>query len=56
MNQNSKKPRKSLVRIPAYRRAFEILDKALSENTRSNHNDNKKIDWLRFELFGCIAE
>ena len=36
---------------PPYRQAFERLEKALAENTRSN--DIEKIDRLRLTLFGC---
>jgi hypothetical protein len=55
MNRNSKS-RKPLIRLPAYRQAFERLDKALSKNTRSDCDERKKNDMLRLELFGCLAE
>jgi hypothetical protein len=38
---------------PAYRRAFERLDEALSKNARSKEYEIEKIDLLRLKLFGC---
>jgi hypothetical protein len=38
----------------AYRQAFEQLDAALAENSRSD--DSWKIDLLRLKVFGCLPE
>jgi hypothetical protein len=45
-----------LVPHPAYRSAFEKLDAALAENTRSRSDDIGKIDRLRLAVFGCLPE
>jgi hypothetical protein len=39
---------------PVYRQAFERLDAALAENSRSD--DFRKIDLLRLKVFGCLPE
>jgi len=52
--QKSPQPR---TKNPAYRRAFERLDEALSKNTQSSDEDNiekiiEKIQMARLMLFG----
>ena len=53
MTRNGKITR-PVLRQPAYRPAFERLDAALAENTRSRSNDAEKIDRLRRAVFGCL--
>jgi hypothetical protein len=40
----------------SYVQAFNWLDQALAENTRSRSNDLEKIDRLRLAVFGCLPE
>jgi hypothetical protein len=51
---SSRSARRGRSQNQSYRRAFEWLDNALSENTRSNNIE--KINRLRLELFGCAPE
>jgi hypothetical protein len=44
------------VRNFVYDPAFERLDRALAENTRSRSDDIRKIDRLRLAVFGCLPE
>jgi len=55
MTRNGKTARPA-VRNPAYRPAFERLDTALAQNTRSRSDDIRKIDLMRLALFGCLPE
>lgn len=44
------------VRKFIYRQAFDRLDAALAENTRSRSDDIRKIDRLRLAVFGCLPD
>ncbi len=53
---NNGKTTRPVIRHPAYRSAFERLDAALANNSRSRSNDIEKIDRLRLAVFGCLPD